>query len=65
MVGTIDSVGPLSDPNRMRSTPNTFAASAMPRGPRPLCPERRDATVSFDSRSAPRSGWAAESTSRP
>ena len=41
MVGTIDSVGPLSDSNRMRSAPNTFAASAMPRGPRPLWPVSR------------------------
>ncbi len=40
-VGTIDSVGPLSDPKRMRSAPNTFAANAIPRGPRPLWPVSR------------------------
>src|SRR4029434_9545281 len=41
-VGRIDSVGPLSDPNRMRSAPNTFAAIAMPLGPRPPLPVARD-----------------------
>src|SRR2546425_11849250 len=65
MVGTIDSVGPLSDPHRMRSTTNTFAASAKLRGPPPLGPERRDAPDSFVSRFAPRSGWPDEAHIRP
>src|SRR6185295_14977330 len=41
IVGPSVATGPLSLPNRIRSAPNTFAASAMPRGPRPLWPVSR------------------------